>query len=209
MSKWEKIPDWAETTAKSLMNSLKIADSITYEHCLRVGAYSKKLSRDIGLNEYQQLQSYYAGIFHDIGKIGVPKSVIYKPSKLNEEEMNQMKRHPILSEEIISPLAVHPFFKEIIPAVRGHHERIDGKGYPDGLKGDEIPLLARVILVVDAFDAMAENRAYRKGQPIEVIYAELKNCAGTQFDAELVKVFLSVHATWIEEQEFGKKLSAA
>lgn len=200
MSLWGNIPDWVYDSAKSLMHSLKVVDPITYHHCLRVGEMSRKLARDAGLNEYEQKLAEYSGIFHDIGKIGISQEIIAKPGKLDPREMDIIKSHPVISEEILQPLAGHAFFRELLPAVRGHHERVDGQGYPDKLLGDEVPLLARVILVADTYDAMSQNRSYRKGLPDEVIYAELKRCAGTQFDAQLVKVFIEAHQTWKSQE---------
>jgi len=90
----------------------------------------------------------------------------------------------------------HKYFKDILPAVRGHHERVDGEGYPDRLMGERVPILARIILVVDTYDAMSQTRSYRKGLPDDIIYSELKRCAGTQFDPQLVRIFLQAHKTW-------------
>ncbi len=178
------------------MQSLKVADPGTYEHCLRVGEYSRRLAQAAGLNEYQQKVAEFSGMFHDVGKVAVPKSIIYKPAKLTEEEMHKMREHPIMSAAIIEPLQNEKFFADLVPGVKHHHERLDGLGYPDKLKGEHIPLIARVILIVDTYDAMAETRAYRKGLPDDVIYAELKRCSGTQFDEALVKVFFDAHKFW-------------
>jgi HD-GYP domain-containing protein (c-di-GMP phosphodiesterase class II) len=112
-------------------------------------------------------------------------------------ELDIMKNHSILSESIVQPLAAtNPFFAQLLPAIRGHHERIDGEGYPDKIMGDEIPLIARIILTVDTFDAMGENRAYRKGLPENIIFAELKRCSGSQFDPQIIKVFLQAQPHW-------------
>jgi HD-GYP domain-containing protein (c-di-GMP phosphodiesterase class II) len=111
-----------------------------------------------------------------------------------------MRNHSEYSEQIIQPLATHSFFSQVQPAVRGHHERLDGKGYPDSLSGEEIPLVSRVILIVDTLDAMSENRAYRQGLPIDKVYEELKKYSGTQFDASLVNVFLQSHKSWHTEE---------
>jgi len=195
-SSWGDIPAWAYEAAQALMQSLKLVDPVTYAHCCRVGEMSRRLARDAGLNEYEQKLAEFAGLFHDIGKIGIPQSIIAKPGKLDDQEHLIMQSHPVLSEEIIKPFAKHSFFAGILPAVRGHHERVDGTGYPDKKRGDEVPLLARIILVVDTYDAMSQTRAYRKGLPVEVVYAELQRCSGTQFDSQLVKVFLEAHKTW-------------
>jgi putative nucleotidyltransferase with HDIG domain len=193
---WGDIPDWSYDSVRVMLEALKAVEPSTYFHCLRVGEYSRKLAREAGLNEYEQKIAEFAGMLHDIGKIGIERSVLLKPGKLDPHELDIIRNHSIISEQIIKPFENTPFFKEIIPAVRGHHERLDGEGYPDKLIGDEIPLISRVILVVDTYDAMSENRIYRKGLPDDIIYAELKRCAGTQFDPQLVKMFLSAHVSW-------------
>lgn len=154
----------------------------------------------MGLNEFEQKVAEFSGILHDIGKIGIERNILLKPGKLDAHELDVIQSHSIISEQIVKPFASHPFFKQIIPAVRGHHERIDGEGYPDKLMGDEIPLTSRVILVVDTYDAMSVDRIYRKGLSDEIIYSELKRCSGTQFEPELVKIFLAVHASWKKEK---------
>lgn len=200
-SSWGDIPAWAYEAAQALMQSLKIVDPVTYAHCCRVGEMARKLSRDAGLNEYEQKLSEFAGLFHDIGKIGVPQSIIAKPGKLDEAEHLIMQSHPVMSEEIIKPLAHHDFFSLILPGIRGHHERMDGKGYPDKTLGEDIPLIARIILVVDTYDAMSQTRAYRKGLPDDVVYAELQRCSGTQFDPRLVQIFLQAHEGWKKQND--------
>lgn len=198
MSKnWGDVPEWALATAHSLMQSLNSVDPLTYNHCCRVGEMSRKLARDAGLNEYEQKISEFAGLFHDVGKIGISQEIIAKPGKLDPKELDIMRSHPVISEQIINPLAAtHPFFKDLLPAIRGHHERVDGDGYPDRLLGDRVPILARLILIVDTYDAMSQTRSYRKGLPDDIIYAELKRCAGTQFDPQLIRIFLQAHKTW-------------
>lgn len=195
-SLWGDVPAWAYESARALMQSLKLVDPVTYAHCCRVGEMSRKLGRDSGLNEYEQKLAEFAGLFHDIGKIGISQAIIAKPGKLDPEEFQIMKTHSELSEQIIKPLCTDKFFAQILPAVRGHHERIDGTGYPDKKRGDEVPLLSRIVLVVDTYDAMTETRAYRKGLPIDVVYAELKRYSGTQFDSQLVNTFLQAHKFW-------------
>lgn len=204
MSLWGDVPDWAYETATALLQCLKTVDPVTYAHCVRVGELSRKLARDAGLNEYEQKLAEFAGLFHDIGKIGVSQNIIAKPGKLDPLELSLMKEHPVISEKIISPLQFNDFFKNILPGIRGHHERVDGQGYPDKLLGDEVPLVARVILVVDTYDAMSQTRAYRKGLPDDVVYTELLRCSGTQFDAQLVKTFLQAHPHWITGGALGE-----
>lgn len=198
---WGNIPSWAYESVRALLESLNTVEPMTYQHCLRVGEYSRKLARDLGLNEYQQKSAEFAGMLHDIGKIGIDREILLKPGRLDPKEHDIMKNHSILSENIVKPLATNQFFAGILPAIRGHHERMDGEGYPDKKNGDEIPLIARVILIVDTFDAMSENRSYRKGLPADVVYAELKRCSGTQFDPQMVKAFLEAQPHWQVESD--------
>lgn len=199
LKSWGNIPEWAYSSVHSLLQSLKQSDPSTYAHCLRVGEYSRKLARDSGLNEYNQKLAEFTGLLHDIGKVGVEKSILHKPGRLTDEEMAHMKNHAVYSAEIVEPLTHHEFFAQICPAIRAHHERVDGEGYPDKLRGEEIPVLARIVLVVDTLDAMGENRAYRKGLPLDVIYKELEKFSGSQFDPQLVKIFLQCHKYWSTE----------
>lgn len=198
---WGNIPDWGYDAVKSLLQALKANEPSTFDHCLRVGEYCRRLARDMGLNEYEQKVAEFSGMLHDIGKIGVDKSILLKPGRLDPEEFDIMRNHSIMSETIIKPFAHHSFFAQILPAVRGHHERMDGEGYPDKIMGDEIPLISRIILTVDTYDAMGENRAYRKGLPEDIIFAELKRCSGSQFDPQIVKVFLESQPFWKNETD--------
>lgn len=201
LSQKKDVPSSAYETAKTLLQSLKIVDPLTFYHCCRVGEFSRKLARDAGLEDYQQKVAEFAGLFHDVGKIGIPQLVLHKPSKLDPVEFDLVKKHAELSEQIVQVLSEDPFFKDLLPPVRSHHERIDGNGYPDGLAGDQVPLIARVILVVDTYDAMTQSRSYRKGLAPEVAYAELSKFSGLQFDAQLVKIFLQAHPLWEHETE--------
>lgn len=149
-----------------------------------------RLSKYIGTADLKN-----CSFLHDIGKVKIPESILYKPGRLTDEEFAIIKKHPVIGEEIIKPI---PSLQHALPVVRHHHEKWDGTGYPDGLAGDEIPLTARIVGIADAYDAMVSDRPYRKGMPIEEALAELKRGAGTQFDPKLVKAFLSVI-----EKEFG------
>jgi HD-GYP domain-containing protein (c-di-GMP phosphodiesterase class II) len=193
---WGDIPSWAYAAVGSILECVQKADPETLNHCLRVGEYSRLLAQAAGLSEYQQKVAEFAGVLHDVGKIGVGTHITHKPGKLDPHEYEIMKNHPVYSEEIIEPLGVHEFFRQVLPAVRGHHERVDGRGYPDNLAGEEIPLLSRVILIVDTLDAMGESRSYRAGMPIDVIYKEIEKYAGTQFDKALATIFLDSHKYW-------------
>lgn len=197
---WGDVPDWAYSAVRSILESLKKVDPETYAHCCRVGEYSRLLAKYAGLNEYQQKIAEFSGILHDVGKMGISPEIIHKPGKLDNDEYKEMQKHPEYSEEIIHPLGIHEFFRQVIPAVRGHHERVDGAGYPDNLSGEEIPVVSRVILIVDTLDAMGQTRAYRKGLPIDVIYKEIQKFAGTQFDPALAAIFLEAHKHWEKEK---------
>lgn len=201
MSLWGDIPNWIYDSSSSLMQALKVVDPLTYAHCCRVGDLSRRLAQSLSLNEYEQKVAEFAGLFHDIGKIGIDQAIIHKPGKLDEYEYEVMKKHSEMSAEIIQPFAHHSFFQNLLPSVRGHHERIDGRGYPDKIAGDQIPLFARIILVVDTYDAMTNNRSYRQGLTDEACYKELIRCSGTQFDEKIVQIFIDAHKTWDYRKE--------
>ena len=199
---WDNIPDWAYTVTQSLLQALKERDPYTYGHCRRVARNAALLAHAAGLNEYEQRVIEFSSLFHDLGKIGIPDSILLKPGRLTAEEQSIIRIHPIKSAEILAPLNNIPFFKATLPGVRHHHERMDGLGYPDGVMGDQIPLSARIILIADTFDAMTSTRPYRKGLPLDVAYRELRQFAGRQFDTQLVKTFLDAHPGWgtLEEE---------
>ena len=192
----EAIPDWAQSVANSLLAAMKERDPYTYGHCRRVGRYSRELAKAAGLNLEDQQMVEFAALFHDLGKLGIPDTVLLKPGRLSPSEIEIMKSHPVKSTEIIAPLVSIPFFRALLPGIRHHHERIDGLGYPDRISGERIPLVAKIILIADTFDAMTTTRPYRKGSAVEQAYRELKNFSGRQFDAGLVKVFLQAHPRW-------------
>ena len=187
---WEDFPLWANELIVQILEDLREKYPATYAHCCRVGKASGALAKAAGLSKEEQIKLQYAGLFHDVGKYEVPDSVLNKPGKLDDKEYSLMKRHPEISADLIEPLAKLHFFEKILPGVLHHHERIDGLGYPFGLEGDKIPIEARIILIVDTFDAMTSDRAYRKGLPDEVAFKEIKKCSGSQFDTHLAKIFL-------------------
>jgi HD-GYP domain-containing protein (c-di-GMP phosphodiesterase class II) len=200
---WGNIEDWTYSSLHALMECLRVTDPLTHDHCFRVAHGSSLLAEAMGLNEYQQNIAYATGLLHDIGKVGIPKDILHKPAPLSQEEYELVKNHPLLSESIVAPLAEkNSFLKETLSGIRGHHERLDGTGYPDKKKGDHIPLMARVVLIADTFDAMSNHRAYRQGLATESIYAELKKFSGLQFDSQIVKVFLESHPKWATAPEF-------
>ena len=129
------------------------------------------------------------GLFHDIGKIGVPDSILQKNDKLTDDEYSEIKNHPTIGAHILSTASI---FQDILPIVKYHHEKYDGTGYPEGLKGNDIPYLARITAIADTFDAMTSKRVYRNAMPLETVIEEFKKCRGTQFDPEIDDVFLNI-----------------
>jgi HD-GYP domain-containing protein (c-di-GMP phosphodiesterase class II) len=196
MVKSGDIPSWAMSAVAAVLEGLRMVDSVTYEHCLRVGNYSAQLAKAAGFDEYQQKVAEISGMLHDVGKLAVDQAIIHKPARLSEPEMKQMMTHSAASAQVVAAFGDNEFFTQVQPAVLHHHERIDGLGYPHKLAGEKIPILARLILIVDTLDAMGQDRSYRKGLPIEVIYTELQRCAGSQFDKNLVNIFLESHQYW-------------
>jgi putative nucleotidyltransferase with HDIG domain len=171
----------------SLTSAVDAKDAYTCGHSERVALVSRHIAQQFGLSDKDVEQVYMAGLLHDVGKIGVPEAVLQKPGRLTPEEFEQVKRHPAIGAKILQDVKQ---IQGIIPGVLHHHERYDGKGYPDRLAGERIPLMGRIICLADCFDAMTSSRTYRKGLPIEVAMAEIRRCAGTHFDPRLAEVFL-------------------
>ena len=130
---WNDIPDWARVVTKSILETVKSKDPHTFIHCCGVGRSAKLLGKAAGLNEYEQIVLEYAGLLHDVGKVGIPDKILFKPAKLSPEEIHMMKMHPVKSLQIIKPLIHHKFFEDVSQGVELHHERLDGLGYPYGL----------------------------------------------------------------------------
>jgi HD-GYP domain-containing protein (c-di-GMP phosphodiesterase class II) len=173
----------------SLTSAVDAKDAYTCGHSERVALLSKTLAQEFGLDDHQVERIYMAGLLHDVGKIGVPEAVLRKPGKLTVEEFEQMKRHPAIGAKILHDVKQ---IQDIIPGVLHHHERFDGRGYPDGLSGHNIPLMGRIICLADCFDAMTSTRTYRKAMPLEVTLADIRRCSGTQFDPALTEAFLRI-----------------
>jgi putative nucleotidyltransferase with HDIG domain len=176
-----------EMAARTILKALDAKDNYTFGHSMRVCYFAMVLGKELGLTDIQMYDLQLTGLFHDIGKIGTPDAVLNKPSRLSDEEFKIMKKHPSESFEILKGFDV---FANIARYAKHHHERFDGRGYPDRLKGDDIPLFSRIILVADTFDAMTSTRAYRKGLPYDVAFNELIEFSGSQFDPGLVKHFI-------------------
>ena len=168
-----------DETVKGLVAAIEAKDPYTRGHAQRVSQLAEMSARAYGLSEERCRAIRYSALMHDVGKLGVWNKVLKKPGKLTPEEFEHMKDHPVLGVEIVSEIDL---LQEAIDGVRHHHERMDGHGYPDGLVGDQIPLFARLIMVCDAFDSMTSTRVYRVAKTIEEAFAELRRCAGTQFD---------------------------
>ncbi len=143
----------------------------------------------LGLSEQDLKTLQIGGLFHDIGKIGIPDSILLKEQKLTDEEYSEIKNHPSIGTHILSNATI---FKDIIPIVLHHHERFDGKGYPKMLAGENIPLLARITAVADTFDAMTSKRSYRDALPLDVVKEEIRKCSGAQFDPKVASAFLDI-----------------
>jgi len=174
---------------RSLAAAVDAKDPFTRGHSDRVAQYSTTIAQAMGLSHDQRTALEMAAYLHDIGKIGVKEEILLKPGRLTEVEMSQMRHHPLIGANILKPVG---FPWPITPVVRHHHERWDGDGYPAGLKGEEIPLLARILTVADAYEAMIADRPYRRGRTIGDAIEELERCAGSHFDAKIVEVFVEI-----------------
>jgi putative nucleotidyltransferase with HDIG domain len=180
----------------SLTSAVDAKDAYTCGHSERVALLSRSLAIETGLTEQQVDRIYMAGLLHDVGKIGVPEAVLQKTGKLTPEEFEQIKKHPEIGAKILRDIKQ---VEDIIPGVLHHHERYDGKGYPGGLSGDNIPLMGRIICLADCFDAMTSSRTYRKALPLEVALTEIRRCSGTQFDPVLSDAFLQIGIDQLRE----------
>ncbi len=171
----------------ALINSVDAKDPYTYGHSERVAHISRTLAQSARLSPVECDRVYLAGLLHDVGKIGVPDAILCKPGKLTKEEFDALKQHPEIGVRILSPVKQ---IRDLLPGVLYHHERIDGRGYPEGLAGEGIPRLGRIVCLADCFDAMTTDRTYRTAMPLPVAVAEIRRCSGTQFDPELSELFL-------------------
>ena len=174
-----------EQTANALVNAIDSKDTYSHGHSLRVAEYSKKIAEAMGKSEEACMKVYYAALLHDVGKIGIPVSIINKKGKLTDEEYEVIKQHPVIGNQILSSISEYPYLSI---GAHYHHERDDGKGYPDKSKGEDIPEIARIISVADAYDAMSSNRSYRAAIPQQLVREEFVKGTGTQFDPEISKI---------------------
>jgi putative two-component system response regulator len=179
--------DSAEQVIFALAAAVEAKDALTEKHTQRVAEAARSLGERLGLPQASLDALYRGGIIHDIGKIGVSESILLKRGPLNSQEWSRMQAHPIIGETIVAPLQSGT---SLLPIIRHHHERFDGQGYPDGLRGDEIPILARIVSVCDAYDALVNDRPYRPGLRREEAIETLRQGAGSQWDPELVELLI-------------------
>lgn len=176
-------------TIKSIAHALDAKDQYTHGHSLRVTLYSLALAKKLNLPDSLLEEIETTGLLHDIGKIAIPEKILLKPGKLTEEEFEIIKKHPELGEHLINGIGK---LKLISNWLKYHHERYDGKGYPEGLKGEEIPISSRIIAIADTYDAMTSTRSYRPALSHEEAISEIARCSGTQFDPKLAEIFISI-----------------
>lgn len=174
---------------ESLADAIDAKDNYTNGHSGRVAIYSKEIAERYGYDEKKQEKIFMMGLLHDVGKIGVPDELINKPGKLTDEEFSRIQKHPAIGSKILSNIKEMP---ELAAGAKWHHERYDGKGYPEGLSGEDIPEEARIIAVADAYDAMASNRSYRGALPQEVVRSEIEKGKGNQFDPTFADIMLEM-----------------
>ncbi len=174
---------------EALAHTIDAKDEYTRGHSVRVAKYSRMLAERMGLSSNECEDVYYMALLHDIGKIGVPNEIINSTSRLTNDEYAVIKTHPGVGYDILAEIKSRP---DLSIGARWHHERFDGKGYPDGKKGDEIPFYARIIAVADSYDAMTSNRSYRKYMEQDKVRSEIENNAGTQFDPDIAKCMLEI-----------------
>ena len=176
-------------TMRTLSDAIELKDEYTAGHCERMRKYATLLADSITIGKQERRDLEHAAILHDIGKIAVPENILRKPSKLNDSDWEVVRKHPTKGMELLLPIRQ---LKGAIVGVRYHHEHFDGTGYPDKLRGSKIPLIARILLIADAFDAMTTDRPYRRAMPFAAAKDELNRCSGTQFDPELAKIFVNL-----------------
>jgi len=184
-----------------LANVLDASDPYTHGHSVRVAEYSVAIAEAMGFSEVWVKNLRYGALLHDIGKIGISHSLINKDDKLTDEEFTKIKEHPQKGFEIIQPIK---FLQSKLSSIQYHHEKYDGTGYPDGLKGEDIPMEARIVAVADAFDAMTSTRSYRKAKTVEFAISEIEKNSGKQFDPAVTKIFIKIASVLFEK--IGKRI---
>lgn len=185
----KQIEELSIQSISALASAIDAKDAYTNGHSLRVAQYSKMIAQRMGKTEEEQENIYYIALLHDVGKIGIPDRIINKAHALDDEEFAIVKSHPMIGYEILKKIEGLP---DIALGARYHHERFDGRGYPDGLAGNEIPEIARIIAVADTYDAMASKRSYRPRMPQAQVRAELEKCRNAQLDGSIVEIMLAI-----------------
>ena len=185
----DNIKELSVEVMEALAHTIDAKDEYTKGHSTRVAKYSRMLAENLGLSAEECENVYYMGLLHDIGKIGVPNAIINSKGKLTKEEFDIIKTHPVLGYDILSEIQSRP---DLATGARWHHERYDGKGYPDGKSGKDIPFLARIISIADSYDAMTSNRSYRNALPQAVVRSEIEKNIGTQFDPDAARCMLNI-----------------
>jgi putative nucleotidyltransferase with HDIG domain len=183
-------------TITILAQAVELRDNYTGGHTNRVTNYSLLLAKELDLSEEEVHLIKIGTPLHDIGKIGIDDAILRKPGRLTAEEFKTMQSHTVQGAKILETI---PDLHSVIPIVRSHHERWDGRGYPDGLLGEAIPSLARIVAVADAFDAMTSDRPYRKGMPADIAFAEVRKQSGLQFDPKCAEAFLAIRLRLLQE----------
>jgi HD-GYP domain-containing protein (c-di-GMP phosphodiesterase class II) len=176
-----------DATIEGWSRALDLRDKETEGHTQRVSEATVRLARLCGLSEEELVYVRWGSLLHDIGKMGVPDAILLKPDKLSDEEWELMKKHPVFAYEMLAPIA---YLKSALDIPYCHHEKWDGSGYPRGLKGEQIPLTARIFAIVDVWDALHSDRPYRKAWSQDQIYSYIESLAGSQFDPQVVKIAL-------------------
>ncbi|MCR5475393.1 MAG: HD-GYP domain-containing protein [Lachnospiraceae bacterium] len=185
----DEVKELSVEVMEALAHTIDAKDEYTKGHSVRVAKYSMMIAEKLGMGEEDCENVYYMGLLHDLGKIGVPNEIINSPTNLTDEQYDVIKTHPALGYDILSEIKSRP---DLVTGARWHHERYDGKGYPDGKSGEDIPILARIIAVADSYDAMTSNRSYRKYMPQEKVREEIVKGSGTQFDPKIAECMLRI-----------------
>jgi len=189
INKQNKLKLFMQQVIRAFAKTIDGKDKYTNGHSLRVAEYAALIAKEAGYGPEQVDEIYNIALLHDIGKISIPDAILNKTERLTEEEFAQMKKHTINGYEILSEISIFP---QIALGARYHHEKINGTGYPSGLKGEEIPEIAKIIAVADTFDAMYSTRPYRKKLSIEYVAGELERVAGEQLDKKIVDVMIGL-----------------
>lgn len=186
---FRRLQESYQTTLEAFATALDARDAETLGHSMRVGTFTVEVARRMGIGEPTLTDFYRGALLHDVGKIGVPDSILRKPGRLTAAEWSEMRKHPEIGARMLEGIR---FLERSLPIVRSHQERFDGRGYPDGLRGESIPMGARVFAVVDTLDAMTSDRPYRRALPYARAREEIVRFAGTQFDPKVVTAFLEI-----------------